>query len=69
MLGAPAVFFAAVCRYRFSFVSTRLKTSSSCFSPLFLAQIQFGSAIFAEGHFRSHDVARVFFPKLLTEAN
>ena len=63
MLGAPAVFLAALCRYRYSFVSTRLKTSWSYFSPLFLVQIHFGSAIFAEGHFRSHDVVRVFLPK------
>ena len=28
-----------------------------------MVQIQFGSVIFAEGRFRSHDVARVFFFK------
>ena len=50
MLGAPAVFLAALCRYRYSFVSIQLKTSWSYFSPLFLVQIKFGPVIFAQGH-------------------
>ena len=53
----PCHFPTAWCRYRFSFASVRLKTSWSYFSPLFLAQIQFGSVTLAQGHFRSHSVA------------
>ena len=60
MLGAPAVFSAALCLYRYSFVCTQLETSWWYFSPLLLVQIQSGSVIFAQRHFRSHDVARVF---------
>ena len=31
------------------------------FQPTLFGPIQFGSVIFAQGHFRSHNVARVFF--------